>query len=109
MSDPELPGSEKYLRKLVNVCRGQTLEHRINELNSRNTVQLSFDSDMYYPMDLFKTSFISLKLDDRPVEFIPYLRDNSLKVFTDALLDFDSDFDPNIKSKYQISKMLIIE
>ena len=108
-SDPELPGSGKYFCKLVRFCRGQTLDHQINELKSINTVRASFDADIYYPMYLVKTRFASLKLDVRPVEIIPYPRDNSLKVLTDKILDFDPDFDSNIKSKSQMSKMLLIE
>ena len=108
-SDPELPGAGKYFRKLVSVHRGQTLEHQINELNSRNTAWASFDTAMEYPMDLVKTRFASLKLDGRPVEVFPYPRGNSLKALTDALLDFYPDFDPNIKSKSQMIKMTLIE
>ena len=85
------------------------MEHRINELKSRNTARASFDADMDYPMDLVKTRFASLNLDGQPVEVIPYPRDNSLKLLTDALLDFEPDFDPNIKSKSHMSKMLLIE
>ena len=109
VSNPELPGSGKYFRKLICVRRGGTLEHRINELKSRSTARALFDAAMDYPMDLVKTRFASLKLDGRPVEVIPYPRDDSLKVLTDAVLDFDPDFDPNIKSKYQMSKMPLIE
>ena len=107
-SDPELPGSGKYFRKLVSVLRGKTLEHQINELKSRNTARASFNAAMDYPMDLVKTRFASLKLDGRPVEVIPYPRDDSLKVWTNALLDFDPDFDHNIKGKYQMSKIILI-
>ena len=64
---------------------------------------------MEYPIDLVKTRFASLKLDGRPVEVIPYPRDNSLKVLTDTLLDFDPDFEANIKIKSQMSKMPLIE
>ena len=85
------------------------MEHRINELKSRNTVRASFDSIMEYPMDLVKTRFVYLKLDGRPVEIIPYSRDNSFKLLTDKILDFDPDFDPNIKSKSQMSNMPLIE
>ena len=69
----------------------------------------SFDAAMDYPMDLVKTRFASLNLDGRPVEVIPYPRDDTLKVLTDALLDFDPNFDTNIKSKSQMSKIPIIE
>ena len=96
-SNPELPGYGKYFRKLVSVCRGKNLEHRINELKSRNTARASFDADMDYPMDLVKTRFESLNLDGQPVEVIPYPRDDSLKVLIDILLDFDPDFYSNIK------------
>ena len=78
------------------------MENQINELNSINTVRASFDSAMDYTMYLVKTRFAYLKLDGRPVEIIPYSRDNSLKVLTDKILDFDPDFDPNIKSKSQV-------
>ena len=64
---------------------------------------------MEYPMDLFNTNFASLKLDGRQVEVITYPRDDSLKVLTNTLLDFDPDFDPNIKSKSQMSNMPLIE
>ena len=60
-------------------------------------------------MDLVKTRFASLKLDGRPVEIIPYSRDNSFKLLTDKILDFDPDFDPNIKIKSQMSNMPLIE
>ena len=81
------------------------MEHRINELKIRNTAQVSFDNTMDYPTILVKTRFASLKLDSRPVEVIPYLRDDSLKVLTDALLYFTPDFDPNMKIKSRMSKM----
>ena len=73
------------------------MEHRINELKSRNTARASFDADMEYPMDLVKTRFASMNLDGQPVEVIPYPRDDSLKVLIDILLDFDPDFYSNIK------------
>ena len=108
-SDPDLTGSSKYFCKLVSVHQGQTLEQQINELNSINTLWASFDAAMDHTMDLVKMRFASVKMDGRPVEVIPYLIDNSLKLLTDTLLDFDPDFYPNIKSKSQMSKMPLIE
>ena len=64
---------------------------------------------MDYLMDLVKTRFASLNLEGQTVEVIPYPRDDSLKVLTDALLDFEPDLDPNIKSKYQMRKITLIE
>ena len=78
-------------------------------MNSRNTARASFGAAMDYPMDLVKTRFAYLKLDGQTVEFITYHRDDRFKLLTDALLDFDPDFDFNIKSKSQMSKMPIIE
>ena len=60
-------------------------------------------------MDLVKMRLASLKLDGQPVEFIPYQRDDSLKVLNDVLLEFGPDFDPNIKSKSQMRNMPLIE
>ena len=85
------------------------MEHRINESKIINTVWASFDAAMEYSMDLVKTRFSSLNMDCRPAEVIPYPRDDSLKLLTNALLDNDPDFYPNIKSKSQMSKMLLIE
>ena len=62
-SNPELPGSGKYFCNLVSVRQGQTLEHLINELKSRNTTQASFDAAMNYPMDLVKTRFASMNME----------------------------------------------
>ena len=70
---------------------------------------MSFDAAMEYPMVLVKMRLASLKLDGQPVEVIPYPRYDSLKVLTGSLLDFDTDFDPNIKRKSQMSKMTLIE
>ena len=78
-------------------------------MKSVNTAWASFDAAMDYPMDLVQTRFASLKLDGQPVKFISYPRDGSLKVLTDALLDFDPDFYPKIKNKSQISKIPLIE
>ena len=78
-------------------------------MKSRNTAWLSFDAAMEYPMDLVNMRLASLKLDGQPVEVIPYPRYDSLKVLTGSLLDFDTDFDPNIKRKSQMSKMTLIE
>ena len=72
-------------------------------------MQASFDAGMENLMDLVKIRISSLKLDGQPVEVIPYPRDNILKVLTNTLLDFEPDFDPNIKSKSQMSKMTLIE
>ena len=44
-------------------------------------------------------------MDGRPVEVIPYPVDNTLKVLTDGIVEFDPVFDPNIISKSQISKI----
>ena len=41
----------------------------------------------------------------RPVKVIPYPGDNTLKVLTDALAQFDAASDPNIRSKSQIRKI----
>ena len=78
-SDPKLRGSGKYFCKLVSVRREKKLEHSINELKSTNNVGALSDNAMDYPMDLVKTRFASLKMDGRPVEDIPYPRDDSLK------------------------------
>ena len=64
---------------------------------------------MKYPMNLVEERFKRLNMDGRPVEFIPYPGDKALKVLTDALVQFDAAFDPNIRSKSQISKMPRIE
>ena len=85
------------------------MEHLIDELNSINTSWASFDADMDYTMDLVKTRFASLKMDGRPVEVIPYPRNNSLKVLTNALLYLEPDFDPGMKRKSQLRRMLLIK
>ena len=64
-----------------------------------------FDATMKYPMNLVEESFKRMNMDDRPVEVIPYPGDNTLKVFTDSLVEFDPAFDPNIRSKSQIRKI----
>ena len=65
----------------------------------------SFVAAMKYPMNLVKERFKYLNLDGRPVEVISYPVDNTLEVLTDALVEFDPAFDPNIRFKFQISKM----
>ena len=72
-------------------------------------MQASFDAGMENLMDLVKIRISSLKLDGQPVEVIPYPRDDILKVLTNTILDFDPDFDPNIKRKSHMSKMPLIE
>ena len=59
-------------------------------------------------MNFFDERFKHLKLDGQPVEFIPYPEYNTLKLLTDALVDFDLYFDPNIRIKSQIIKMPLI-
>ena len=81
------------------------MQRQINELKSRDTVWASFDASMKYPMNLVEERFKHLNMDGRPVEVIPYPGHNTLKVLTDALIDFDPAFDPNIRSKFQIRKM----
>ena len=63
---------------------------------------------MKYPITLVEDKFKCLKLDVRPVEVIPYPGDNTFKVLTDALVEFDPDFYLNIRSKSHISKMPLI-
>ena len=65
----------------------------------------SFDAAMKYPMNFFEERFKRLNMDGRPVKFIPYPGYDTLKILTDALVDFDPDFDPNIRSKSRIRKM----
>ena len=60
---------------------------------------------MKYPTNLVEDRFNRLNIYDRPVEVIPYPGDNTLKLLTDTLVEFDPAFDPNIISKYQIRKM----
>ena len=84
------------------------MQLQINELNSINTVCVSFDAAMKYPMNLFDDRFKRLNIDSRPVEVIPYPGDNTLKVLTDAFVEFDPAFDPNIRRKSQIIKMPLI-
>ena len=81
------------------------MQRRINELKSINTARASFGSAIKYPMNLIEERFKRLKLDGRPVEVNSYPGDDTLKVLTETLVDFDPDFDPNIRSKSQISKM----
>ena len=84
---------------------GQTLQRQINELNSINTARAYVDADMKYPTNLVEERFNRLNMDGIPVEVIPYPGENTLKLLTDTLVEFDPAFDPNIRSKYQISKM----
>ena len=81
------------------------MRRRINKLKSRNTERAYFDAVMKYPMNLVEESFKRLNLYGRPVGFIPYPGSDTLKVLTDAIVKFDPDFDTNIRSKSQISKM----
>ena len=60
---------------------------------------------MKYPTNLVEDRFNRLNIYGRPVEVIPYHGDNTLKLLTDTLVEFDPAFDPNIRSKYQIRKM----
>ena len=105
---PELPGSGKYFQEMIHNHTRQTLQRQINELKSRDTARVSFDSAMKYPITLVEDKFKCLKLDVRPVEVIPYPGDNTFKVLTDALVEFDPDFYLNIRSKSHISKMPLI-
>ena len=74
-------------------------------MRSRDTARVSFAAAMKYPMNLVEERFKNLKLYGRPVEVIPYPEYNTLKVFTDAIVEFGPDFDTNIRSKYQIRKI----
>ena len=106
---PELPGSGKYFQEMIHNHTGQTLQRQINELKSRDTARVSFDAAMKYPMNLVEDRFKYLNMDGRPVEVIPYPVENTLKVLTHAIVDFDPVFDTNIKSKSQMSNMPLIE
>ena len=81
------------------------MQRQVNELNSRDTSRVSFDAAMKYPMNLVEERFEYLNLYGRPVEVIPYPVENTLKVLTHAIVDFDPVFDTNIKSKSQINKI----
>ena len=81
------------------------MQRRINELKNINTARASFDAAMKYPMNLVEERFKRLNMDGRLVEFILYPGDNTLKVLTDTLIEFDPAFDPHIRSKSQIRKM----
>ena len=81
------------------------MQRQINELKSIDTARVYFGAAMKYPMNLVEERFKRLNMDGRPVEVIPYPGDNTLKLLTDVLVYFDPVFDPNIRSKSQISKM----
>ena len=81
------------------------MQRQVNELRSIDTSRVSFDAAMKYPMNLVEERFKHLNMDVRPVEVISYPGDNTLEVLIDALVEFDAAFDPNIRSKSQISKM----
>ena len=78
-------------------------------MKSINNARVSFDAAMNNPMDLVKIRFASLKLDGQPVEVVPYPRHYSLKIFNYAILYFEPDFDPSIKSKSHMIKIPFIE
>ena len=90
---------------MIHINPRKTFQRRINELKSRNTEWASFAAAMKYPLNFVEERFKRLKLDGRPVGVIPYPVDDTFKVLTDALVEFDPAFDPNIRSKSQISKM----
>ena len=104
-SHPKIPGSGKYFRKLIHILPGQTLQYQINEFKSRNTTWASFDAATKYPMNLVEYRLKRLKLDGQPVEVIPYPGDDTLKLLNEVIVEFDPDFDPNIRSKSQIRKI----
>ena len=66
----ELTGSGKNFRKLIHNHPGQTLQRQINELKSRDTVRVSFDAAMKYPMNLVEERFKHLNMDGRQVKVI---------------------------------------
>ena len=58
-------------------------------LKSRDTVRVSFDASMKDPMNFVEERFKHLNMYGRPVEVIPYPGDNTLKVLTDAFVEFE--------------------
>ena len=81
------------------------MQLQINESKSRNTAWTSFDAAIKYPINLFEERVKRLRLDGLQVEVITYPGDDTLKVLTDVLVDFDPDFDSKIRSNSQIRKM----
>ena len=72
---------------------------------SRNMSRAYFDAATKYPMNLVEERFKRLNMDAQTVEVITYPVGNNLKVLSDTHVEFDPYFDPNIRSKSQISKM----
>ena len=56
VSHPDIPGSVKDFQKLIHIPPGQTFQHIINELKSRNTMRASFDTVMKYQINLVEGS-----------------------------------------------------
>ena len=91
--------SGKYLKSLVTIPTGQSLQDRLTKLKERKPARACFESAIHHPLKIVEDRFKCLSIDGRPVVVKPYPQEADLKVFNYSLLAFDPSYDPDIRSK----------
>ena len=97
-----------YLKKLVKRGKGQLVKDRIQVLILRSTTLERFCKSLSHPLKMMKDQFKQLNLENSPVQVMSY--DNPLNIveLTDALTDFDPDYDPEASKKTHFNKISLI-
>ena len=81
----------------------QSQQDRLTELKERNPACACFDSAIHHPLKTAEYPFKCLIIDGRQVMVKPYPKEADLKVLNNALIAFDTSYDPEmiIKSRLQ--------
>ena len=101
----------KYLRKhitsLTTVPPGMGTKEWLHVLMERPTGREAFLSAIDHPKQqvLSRYEYEKLELDGRKVETMDYADDKQRAIITNALKQFDSDYNPSYSSKSQLNKM----
>ena len=95
----------KHINSLTTVPAGMDTKGRLDELKERPTAREAFLAAMDYPKQQVLDRYQKLELDGRPVETMDYAHDEQRAIITNALKQFDSDYNSSYSSKSQLKKM----
>lgn len=100
--------SGKYFHQLVKLGLNQSLQDRIDELQSRPTAMEAFTSAMQYPQKILKKCYEALEVDGRKVTVLAYPTEENVVSLHELLKHYDPSYSENYRSKGDLKRMPLI-
>ena len=86
----------------MTIHTGKSLQDQLTDLKKRKPVCAFFESAINHPLKIVEDRFKCPIIDGCLFVVKSYPKYSNLKVLNDALLEFDTSYDPDIRSKLRL-------